>query len=136
MIVISSDDKMLIDVGTNDILFSLNSTISCRLEAIKNRINKAIDFLEEGACSYENAREVANQFILIKEELSKLSPDKVIYNLRFLEKRGPWEGNLSEGVKSIADLYTTANGMKLLDEMIKILIYADETKTSVEIFAE
>ena len=136
MIIFSSDDKMLIDVGTNDIIPSLYFTIKYRLEDIDNQISKAIKFLEERTCSFEDAREVANEVILIKEALSNLSPDKVIYDIRSLEKKGPWKGNLSKEVKSIADLYTTANGIKLLDEMIKILIYADETKTSVEIFAE
>ena len=108
------------------------STVDIRLKNKKN-ISYAVNFLHSGECSAENALETARQFNIIRDELSKFGPDKVIYDSEDLKKEAPWKDNISPVVTSCANFFTTADGKDLLFEIVNILTYAALNDTSVEI---
>ena len=51
MIILSSDDKRYVDVGSEDIWYSVLSTAEIRLAPMKKDIRLALDFLNTGKCS-------------------------------------------------------------------------------------
>lgn len=130
--IITSNESQVVHVGSGDIWISLMSTVDIRLKNKKN-ISYAVNFLHSGECSAENALETARQFNIIRDELSKFGPDKVIYDSEDLKKEAPWKDNISPVVTSCANFFTTADGKDLLFEIVNILTYAALNDTSVEI---
>lgn len=133
MRLITSDSKRVVDVGGGDIWFSVYSTIEIRLKSFKNQIPEIIHFFKTGKCSTESALETARQFNLLRDELSKYTPDKAVYNMNNLSEKPPWENDLSPVVTSCGNLYTTADGKDLLFEIVSILTYPFYAKVSLKI---
>lgn len=131
MRLISSDGERVVDVGGSDIWFSLYSTVISTFGHNRNKIAKAIKFMEKGICDGKDGYEVARQFNLIRDELSKIAPDKAVYDISDKKKIAPWKGKLSPVITSCANLYTTADGKDLLFEVVSILTYAQIKKVNV-----
>lgn len=128
MIIISSDGKRLIDVGTGAILKSVYSTASKRLGRRVDKMQDALVFLETGICEAPNSLKTARQFNLLRDEFARLSPDKAIWDIDDLTKESPWSKGLSPVITSCANLYTTADGKDLLFEIVSILVYGSITQ--------
>lgn len=131
--VSTSDDELFVNVGSGDIWISLMSTVDIRLKKCKKDISYAVNFLHSGECSAEDALETARQFNIIRDELSKFAPDKIVYDEDDLMKEAPWKDNISPTVTSCANFYTTADGNDLLFEIVNILTYAAVNEVSVEL---
>jgi hypothetical protein len=131
MMVLSSDDKQHIDIGSAGIWNSVLSTAEVHLAPIKNKIRLALDFLNTGRCNSENAFETARQFNLIRDAFSQIPPSKAIYDKDNLSIAAPWSNNLSEIVTSCGNLYTTSDGKDLLFEVVSILTYAHYLEVDV-----
>ena len=131
MTIISSDDKRYVDVGSEEIWYSVLSTAEIRLAPMKNKINLALDFLSTGKCNAENAYETARQFNLIRDAFSQIDPSNAVYNKNNPSTKVPWSNNLSGIVTSCGNLYTTSDGKDLLYEVVCILTYAHYKKVDV-----
>ena len=131
MEILSADQKRYIDVGSEDIFFSLYSTAEVRLKLFKRKIPLAIEFLKTGKYDGKDGFEVARQFNLLRDEFSKIKPSEVVYDCRDLKKKAPWDSKISTVVTSAANFYTTADGKDLLYEIVSIMCYAGVKKTSV-----
>ena len=124
MRLVSSDFKRSVEIGDSDIWFSVYSTAVIRLENKKNEIPLAIRFLKTAQCDHSIALDTARQFNLLRDEFSKIPPQKAIYNLDNISMKPPWNDNISPVVTSCANLYTTTDGKDLLFEAVSILTYA------------
>lgn len=124
MIIMSSDDKRYIDVGSESIWYSVLSTAEIRLAPMKKEISLALDFLNTGRCSAKNAYETARQFNLIRDAFSQIAPSNAVYNKDKPSLPAPWSRNLSGIVTSCGNLYVTSDGKDLLYEVVCILTYA------------
>lgn len=131
MIIMSSDDKRYVDVGSEGIWFSILSTAEIRLASMKKDIRLALDFLNTGKCSAKNAHETARQFNLIRDAFSQIDPSNAVYNKDEPSMAAPWSNNLSGIVTSCGNLYTTSDGKDLLYEVVCILTYAHYKKVDV-----
>ena len=131
MEIYSKDHKRCIDVGSEDIFFSLYSTAEVRLKLFKRKIPLAMEFLKTGKYEGKDGYEVARQFNLLRDEFSKVKPSEVVYDCNDLKKKAPWDGKVSPVVTSAANFYTTADGKDLLYEIVSIMCYAGVKKTSV-----
>lgn len=134
MEIVSSNGKRVVDIGTSDILWSVYSTaVNAFLGLKKNKISKALKFLESGICSGKDGYEIARQFNLIRDEFAKIKPEDMVYDIKDKTKRAPWIDNISPVITSCANLYTTADGKDLLFEIVSILCYAQIAKVDVTI---
>lgn len=130
----TSNYTKTVDVGTGTIWYSLFSTIMLYVpEEVKNTVPDAIDFLKEGACSYVTASAISKQMRIIKDSLKNVDANKAILDFKHSEHPAPWKGHISKDVTSCADLYLTADGKNLIDEVVKLLEFADETKVAIEV---
>ena len=130
--IFTSDEEKFVTVGSDDYWNSLRSTVNVRLKACQKDISHAVRFLHSGECSAEDALATARQFNIIRDELSRFEPDKIVYDEDDLQKEAPWKDDISSVVTSCANFYTTADGNDLLFEIVKILTYAASNDTSVE----
>ena len=131
MVIMSSDEKRYIDVGSPGIWYSVLSTAEIRLNPMKKEIGLALDFLKTGKCSAQNAHETARQFNLIRDAFSQIAPSNAVYNKENPSMAAPWSNNLSGIVTSCGNLYTTSDGKDLLYEVVCILTYAHYKKVNV-----
>ena len=131
MIIMSSDDKRYVDVGSEGIWYSVLSTAEIRLAPMKKDIRLALDFLNTGKCSAKNAHETARQFNLIRDAFSQIDPSNAVCNKDKPSMAAPWSNNLSGIVTSCGNLYTTSDGKDLLYEVVCILTYAHYKKVDV-----
>jgi len=131
MIIISSDNERLVDVGSEEIWYSVLSTAEVRLAHMRKEINLALEFLRTGQCSTENAHETARQFNLIRDAFSQIPPSDAVYDMKNPSLEAPWSKNLSDIITSCGNLYTTSDGKDLLYEVVCILTYAHYKKVSV-----
>lgn len=129
MIIASEDYKRIVDVGGRDVLYALFSTAYTRLEI--GRLSLGLSFLETGECTTDNTFETARQLNLIRDELSKFSPDKMIYDKREPNKTPPWGNDISPVITSCSNYFTTADGKDLISELVGLLVYADLENQSV-----
>ena len=134
MIILSSADKRYVDVGSEDIWYSVLSTAEIRLAPLKQGIRLALDFLNTGKCSAMNAHETARQFNLIRDAFSQIDPSNAVYNKDKPSMVAPWINNLSGIVTSCGNLYTTSDGKDLLYEVVCIL--TDAYYRKVDVLAE
>ncbi len=132
MIIKTKGYERVLDFGTQSLLFSLYSTIVIRI-ANKDDIGKAISFLQNEVCDYEDALECARQFNLIRDSLSQVKPEYAVYNMKDLSEKAPWSDNLSPIVTSCGNLFLTSDGKDLLFEIVSILTFAYYKKLSVNI---
>jgi hypothetical protein len=132
MRIITKDGKRSVDIGSSDIWIAIYSTAVDAFSGFKKRkISLAIKFMEDGSCSGEDGYEIARQFNLIRDELSTIEPEKVVYDINDRKKKAPWTGKISPVITSCANLFTTADGKDLLYEVVSILCYAQIAKTDV-----
>lgn len=124
MIIMSSDDKRYVDVGSEAIWYSVLSTAEICLAPMKKKIRLALEFMNTGKCNAKNAHETARQFNLIRDAFSQIAPSNAIYSKDNLSLKAPWNSNLSGIVTSCGNLYTTSDGKDLLYEVVCILTYA------------
>lgn len=131
MIIMSSDNKRYIDVGSEGIWYSILSTAEIRLAPMRKSINLALDFLHTGKFSTKNTPETARQFNLPRDALVQITPSNAVYDKENPSVAPPWSGNLSGIVTSCGNLYTTSDGKDLLYEVVCVLTYAHYKKVDV-----
>ena len=131
MRIITSDGNKYINIGAAEVWKSLCSTIFVLLDDEKDSIMKARSFLENNKAEGVEGYEIARQFNLIRDKLSRFAPEKVIFDINDMDFRAPWYGKLSPVVTSCANLFITADGEDLLYEIVCIFCYAEIKRVSV-----
>ncbi len=132
MILITEDQEYIVDIGSSSIWHSLYSTVMVRLPKTKDKLPLAIKFLETATCEFKSAQETAKQIDLLRADLSQVPVEQHVYDKDNLKKRAPWDGRISNTVKSCANLYTTADGEDLIGEIIRILDYSSQNKINIK----
>lgn len=70
---------------------------------------------------------------IIKQELSNLTPDKVIWDIDDLTKLPPWGDNIAETITDLSNYFVTSDGKQLLDVFENALQASIDIKKSIKI---
>ena len=132
MEIISADEKRYVDVGNSDIWNCFYSTVITKLKELSDDIPLALLFLKNKECEPENCIETARQMDLIRDNLSKLSINELVYDYNKPKKKAPWQGNLSPIITSCGNFFTTADGKDLIFEINTVLCYCGIKKMNVK----
>lgn len=133
MIIKTADNKKSVDVGTQDMFFSLYSTINVRLKDKSVSIENAMTFMKTGKCNHEVALSVAREFNLIRDYLSGIALSDLVYDMRDETKKAPWINNISPVITSCGNLFISKDGKDILYEIVAIMTYAYYEKVNVDI---
>lgn len=131
MRIISDDGNRSVDIGASDIWHALYSTAVSVFGKQSRKVDKALEFMRQGICKCDAGYETARQFNLIRDELSKISPKKLVYDINDTSKQAPWGDRISPVITSCGNLFTTANGEDLIYEIVSILVYAKVKQTDL-----
>ena len=136
MIIISKDEKKLVDIGTSEYYYAFYSTVLIRCNKRKEDIPKALSFFETGKCLCSDALDTARQVNIIRDILSNYKPDQMVYDYNNPNNANPLLDDLSYVVTSCANVFLTNDGKDLLFEIVSILTYGYYLKSDIFIKGE
>lgn len=110
-------DFLWFPIGTGDFFHSFFSTICINLENSDwgSKFPVIMNSLYAGDLLPETATTAIEELHKIKVELSRISPDKVVWDVEDLEKTPPWGNNISNEITNLAQYFVTTEGRNLID---------------------
>lgn len=126
---------MMYEIGTASFLHSFFSTVAYRLENNRwgSKFPVIMNELYQGKLSFENVPAAKEELTQIKKALTKLSPNKVIWDIDDLSKQTPWGDNISEEISSLGNYFITCDGRDFIEVFFMTLNAAIEIKKDVMI---
>ena len=109
-------DGVLSEIGSAEFFSAFFSTISYRLEAGRwgEKFPMIMNELYQGKLLAENAGNALQKLESITVELSKFSPEKVVWDIDNLETRPPWGDNISDEITDLSNYFVTSTGRNLI----------------------
>lgn len=126
---------MMYEIGAASFLHSFFSTVAYRLENNRwgSKFPVIMNELYQGKLSCENVPAAKEELTQIKKALTKLSPNKVIWDIEDLSKQPPWGDNISEEISSLGNYFITCDGRDFIEVFHMALDAAIEIKKDVMI---
>lgn len=99
-------------IGSADFLHSFFSTVAYRLEGGHwgSRYPYIMEQLYQGELPAEYVSHAVSELRSIQNELRKLPPDKVVWDIDDLSKQPPWGENISDDIHDLSDYFVTSDG--------------------------
>lgn len=104
------------EIGGQDFFHAFFSTISHRLEkdGWGSRFPCLLNKLYQGKLEKVDAKKALEELDVITSELSKLSPDKVVWDIENLDATPPWGSNISGDITDLSNYFVTSTGRDLI----------------------
>ena len=128
-------DCFFYEAGHGDFVHSFFSTISYHLEKdgwgtkypllMNNLYHDKLEW-SDVPTARENLKE-------IETELSKLPPEKVIWDIEDLSKNPPWGDNISQKVTNLSNYFATNDGKTFFEVLYKAMDASEEDKCDMTI---
>lgn len=124
-------------IGSGDFLHSFFSTVAFNLEENKwgSRFPVIMNDLYQGKIDNNKIDMAIKEIEIIKTELKKFPPDKVVWDIDDLSKQPPWGVKISKDITDLSNYYVTSDGEDFITIFINALHEAKEMETSIEIEA-
>lgn len=122
-------------IGEPDLFYAFFSTVAFHLEN-KNwgsRFFTVMNEFYQGKLSYDQIKPTYNELLIIKEELKKYPPEKVIWDFDDLSKKAPCGNNISEDIKDLSDYFVTSDGENLFDLIFRALYKAEQLHCEISV---
>ena len=115
-------------VGSGDFLHSFFSTIAYNLENGNWGIKYPyiMNELYRGELEVESVKECLAELEIIRTELKKFLPDKVVWDIDDLSKRPPWGDNISADITDLSNYFVTNDGEDFIEVLKEALEKAIE----------
>jgi 2,3-bisphosphoglycerate-dependent phosphoglycerate mutase len=123
------------EIGGQDFFHAFFSTISHRLEkdGWGSRFPCLLKKLYQGKLEQDDARQALEELDVIVSELSKFSPDKVIWDIENLSATPPWGNNISSDITDLSNYFVTSTGRDLIAVLKECLEEQRDRGGSIEI---
>lgn len=124
-------------IGNGDFLHSFFSTVAYNLENGHwgSRFPVIMNELYQGKLARENIDKAIKELRIIKQELQKFSPEKVVWDIEDLSKQPPWGKNISKNITDLSNYFVTSGGDDFLTVFSHALEKAKEVNAAIEIKA-
>lgn len=128
-------DFLWFPIGTGDFFNSFFSTICMRLEDSKwgSRFPVIMNDLYNGSLSKEKLNLAQKELVKIQFELSKLPPNKVVWDADDLRKSPPWGNDISKDIIDLAEYFITNQGNNLIDVLSEAISEATDEDLELEV---
>ncbi|WP_223502011.1 Imm70 family immunity protein [Pseudomonas sp. BF-R-24] len=137
MTIALKQENVITEIGPGGILHSLCSTIAYRLESGKwgEKYPLIMNGLYQGMLGQKDAGLALAEMQAIKEGLSQLKLDQVIWDIENPLQLPPWGLNVGGDLKNIDSYYVTTSGRNLVNEIIDNLESLKEFGGTLEIIS-
>lgn len=133
MIIATTSKNRTVNVGSSSFLLCFYSTITKHLVSPATEVPKAYELLKSGKVAANDCLQAARELSQVREILSNISPDQVVWDISNPDKLPPWGGDISPTITSLGNYFVTADGKDLFSELIELLHFASESGESVEV---
>ena len=122
-------------IGNGDFLFSFFSTVAYHLENQKwgSKFPVIMNHLYQGELKNTQISAAISELEQITQELEKLPPDKVIWDIENLAAQPPWGTNISSDITNLANYFVTSDGEDFITIFNQALKKAEELNRGLEI---
>jgi 2,3-bisphosphoglycerate-dependent phosphoglycerate mutase len=113
-------------VGTGDFFHAFFSTISARLEpdGWGTRFPVLMNELYNGELAPEHAPAALAELDQVREDLRRLPPSDVVWDVEDRSKQPPWGDDISEDITDLGNYFVTEDGKDLIDVLSEAIAYA------------
>lgn len=103
-------------IGNGDFLHCFFSTVAVNLENSSwgSRFPMIMKQLYQGSLEHENVSKALKELNTIEEELKKIPPDKVVWDIDDMTKMPPWGENISKDITDLSNYFVTSDGEDFL----------------------
>lgn len=124
-------------IGSGDFLFSFFSTVAYNLENQKwgSKFPVIMNKLYQGELNSSYILEAINELEQRKQGLSKLTPDKVIWDIENLSVQPPWGTNISDNITNLSNYFVTSDGEDFITIFNRALKKAEELNCGLKIIS-
>lgn len=121
--------------GSADFLKAFFSTVFVRLEHERwgDQYPILMRDIYAGRLAPERADAASKEVLLIRQKLSGLPVEQVVWDFEDRLARPPWRDQISPEIESLADYFVTSDGKNLLDVLAQGIQEARESKKDLEI---
>ncbi|MCM1500540.1 MAG: immunity 70 family protein [Clostridium sp.] len=128
-------DSFWYQIGSGDFLYSFFSTVAYHLENGKwgKRFPVMMNDLYRGKINSRKIKKAIKEVEVIKEELKKYTPDKVVWDIDDLTKQPPWGDKISTEITDLSNYFVTNEGEDFITVLLSALNEAKDSHTSIEI---
>lgn len=128
-------DFLWYQVGHGDFLHSFFSTICYHLEGGHwgAKYPYLMNKMYQGNLAWEDVKFAREELTCIRNDLSKLAPSKVVWDIDDLAKRPPWGDNISNDITDLSNYFVTSDGRDLISVIFKVFDEAEAEKHKIEI---
>ncbi|MBA2871433.1 hypothetical protein HNQ85_001703 [Anoxybacillus calidus] len=128
-------DCFFYEVGHPDFLHSFFSTISFHLEeeGWGTKYPLLMNDLYNDKLKWHDVPKARNQLKEIEEQLSKYSPEQVVWDIDDLSKVPPWGDKISSKVTNLANYFATSEGKTFFEVLYNAMDVAEEDKSDIKI---
>ena len=126
-------DFLWYSIGTGSFVHSFFSTICYNLENENwgSKFPYIMNNLYEGELNYNDVSKAKEELLIIKNELKKFPPSKVIWDIEDLTQQPPWGNDISSDITDLSNYFVTCYGEDLFDVLFQALHDAAEEKQNV-----
>ena len=89
--------------------------------------------MKRGKLESANCLQAAHEFNKIRDALSQVAADQVVWDVSAPDKLPPWGKNISPTITSLGNYFLTADGKDLIFELVDLLQFASDNGEDVEI---
>lgn len=122
-------------IGTGAFLHAFFSTIAYRLEDNNwgSKFPNLMIGLYNGVLQPNECAWVLDELRIIKEQLSQLPPNKVVWDIDNLDLQPPWKDNIANTITNLSNYFITNDGKQLLEVLNKALNQSILDNTTLQI---
>ena len=122
-------------IGHGNFFFSFFSTVAYNLENGNwgSRFPIIMNELYQGKIERENIGKPIEELSIIKKELKKIGPEKVVWDIEDLSKQPPWGSDISKDITDLSNYFVTSDGNDFLTVFSHALEKAKEVNAEIVI---
>ena len=128
-------DCFYYELGHSDFVHSFFSTVSYHLEkeGWGTKYPLLMNDLYNNELSWNDVKVARTNLIEIEQQLSKLSPEHIIWDLDVIKKETPWGETINPKTTNLANYFATADGETFFEVILKSMGVAVEDKCDMKL---
>lgn len=128
-------DCFYYELGHSDFVHSFFSTISYHLEkdGWGTKYPLLMNDLYNNKLSWYDVEVAKTNLIEIEQQLSKFSPEHIVWDIDNISKKTPWGETISPKLTNLANYFATAKGETFFEVILKAMGVAEEEKYDMKL---
>ncbi|MBA4109026.1 MAG: hypothetical protein C0487_05490 [Leptothrix sp. (in: Bacteria)] len=123
------------EMGASSFFHAFFSTISGNLEpkGWGSRFPALMNDLYQGTLTADKNQTCLREVNIVKEELRRLPPARVIWDYEDRSKSPPWGANIAKDISDLSNYFVTSTGRDLIDTILDALDAQQITQQTLKV---